>query len=340
MAITKALTPYLGESLSKGLNTIVRKRGWWFIVLVFASMLYLLYSIFRKSSPEPWDPSTSNIPSFYESFTQQEKYVMKQGDDVYDDFYAEIYDDLMFDTGRISYEVSETLHSTGLDDKLEEGAPVKHLDIGCGTGHHVKAFSEAGCKSVGVDKSSSMVKRCKAYYKTDAPKVVQGDTSNTMSFAENSFDLITCYYFTLYQIKDKQQFFNNCFKWLKPGGCLAVHTVNRDKFNPIVNTGDPLVAVNTQKYAKQRITESSVKFTDFQYNANFKLDTDNDRATFEEKMIDDATKHIRVNKHILYMPTQKSIIDDAKSCGFAVKGFIDMVRCQYDNQYIYILQKQ
>ena len=80
-----------------------------------------------------------------------------------------------------------------------------------------------------------------------------------------------------------------------PGGYFILHLVNRDKFDPILNTADPLHIVSAQKYAKKRITNSLVKFKDFQYKANFELDKENNLAEFKEDMIDDKTKNVRQN---------------------------------------------
>jgi predicted transcriptional regulator len=51
------------------------------------------------------------------------------------------------------------------------------------------------------------------------------------------------------------------------------------------------------------------------------------------------TGNVRQNEHKLYMLTQSEILDIAKSVGFIIDSKIDMVDCQYDSQYIYILQK-
>ena len=90
---------------------------------------------------------------------------------------------------------------------------------------------------------------------------------------------------------------------------------------------------------KKRITNSLIKFKDFQYRADFKLDRSNDVATFEEIFKDDNTKHIRQNIHKMHMPTQKYILSLAKQTGFILKGKIDMVPIQYEYQYLYILYK-
>ena len=137
----------------------------------------------------------------------------------------------------------------------------------------------------------------------------------------------------------KKQFFKNCYDWLKPGGYLVLNLANRDKFDPILNSADPLQMVSAQKYAKKRITSSLIKFKDFQYRGDFKLNKDDDIATFEEIFKDDKSKHIRQNIHKIYMPTQKYILSLAKQTGFILKGKIDLVPVQYEYQYIYIMYK-
>jgi hypothetical protein len=39
------------------------------------------------------------------------------------------------------------------------------------------------------------------------------------------------------------------------------------------------------------------------------------------------------------MDTQKNILGLAKSAGFILQGKIDMVKCNYQYQYLYILKK-
>ena len=160
-----------------------------------------------------------------------------------------------------------------------------------------------------------------------------------MLYPADSYTHILCLYFTIYYIKNKRQFFKNCFDWLKPGGYLVLHLVNRDKFDPILNTADPLHLVSAQRYAKKRITNSLIKFKDFQYRGDFKLNKDTNTATFEEIFKDDKSKHIRQNIHKMYMPTQRYILSLAKETGFILKGKIDMVPVQYEYQYLYILYK-
>jgi len=264
-----------------------------------------------------------------EGFIQQRKFEMKQGPDVYDNFYASIYNDLVFDKIKNEYEVGEIINATH---------PTQQsliLDIGSGTGQHVAALNDKGYPTVGLDLSPGMVGQANKNYPT--LKFKQGSALEFMLYPADSFTHVLCIYFTIYYIKNKKQFLTNCYDWLKPGGYLVLHLVNRNKFDPILNSADPLQVVSAQKYAKKRITNSLIKFKDFQYRGDFKLDKD--VATFEEIFKDDKTKHIRQNVHKMYMPTQRYILSIAKELGFILKGKIDLVPVQYEYQYLYVLYK-
>ena len=303
----------------------IRRGPTWFRFII---LLIVVLWISKTFSP-------TNKEGFSEGFiSQKKKFVLKKGDEVYDDFYVSIYDDLTYDQLKNNFEVGEIAKATKVNPKKSV-----ILDIGSGTGKHCDLLSKTfKTKNVyGLDKSIEMVKYSKEQYPEINFKL--GDALTAMTYPENTFSLITCLYFTIYNIEDKATFFQNCYNWLMPGGYLAIHLVNRDMFDPILNVADPLQMVSAQKYAKQRITNSYVKFVDFQYKADFKLDKPSNTAVFEEVMIDDETKKTRKNEHMLYMPTQKKVLTDARNAGFVMKGHIDMVVCQYEYQYIYLLYK-
>jgi hypothetical protein len=134
-------------------------------------------------------------------------------------------------------------------------------------------------------------------------------------------------------------FFQNCSNWLMPGGYLIVHLVDRVKFDPILPPGNPLMFVSPQKYAKKRITQTKVKFSDFAYNAEFDLDEQNNIAIFTEKFKNDKDGKVRKQEHTMYMPDLKEIVDEAQGAGFVVEGIIDLVHCQYEYQYLYLFTK-
>ena len=263
---------------------------------------------------------------------QKKKFVVKSGDDVYDKFYASIYDDLVGSLARERFEIIEIMRTTS------PGKGSLVLDVGSGTGSHVKALNDKGVQAVGIDKSAAMVE--KALTKCPDCKFKRADALSTMTFPPDTFSHILCLYFTIYYIQDKLTFFKNCYTWLKPGGYLVLHLVNRDQFDPVVPAASPFYLVSPQKYAKERITKSSVKFDTFQYKSQLRLDKAKDKATFEETMTDDKTGNVRKNVHDFHMGTQKHILSLAKDVGFILKGKIDMVSVQYEYQYLYIVYKE
>ena len=303
----------------KSLATAYNKCSLWCKILMFISLLLLLVLVFKGFDKKK------------EGFEQRDAFLIKSGSDIYDDFYSDIYDYLVFNNLKDDYEVGYIMNS------LSASSQSKILDIGCGTGHHVSSLGAKGLDVLGIDISPSMIKKAK----TNFPdyKFNVGDALNNHLFESNSFTHILCMYFTIYYFKDKTLFFNNCFKWLMPGGYLIVHLVEREHFDPILPPGNPLIYISPQRYAKQRITSTKVKFTDFSYSADFKLDEDNDKALFVEKFKNDSDGKVRKNEHTLYMPNVQQIVDEAQSCGFILESKADLLQCQYEYQYLYVFVK-
>jgi SAM-dependent methyltransferase len=307
------------QSTIRTLGHSYSKTSIWGKVLIFVSLLLILVLFFR------------GIKSSKEGFEQNDQFLFKTGPEVYDDFYADIYDYLVFNNMKDDYEVGEIVNKTTPTSKS------KILDIGCGTGHHVSYLGAKGLDVLGIDISPSMVKKAKEnfpHYKFDV-----ADATDTNKFDPNSFTHILCMYFTIYYFEDKKQLFDNAFRWLMPGGYLIVHLVDRAHFDPILPPGNPLLYVSPQRYAKERITSTKVKFTDFSYSADFKLDEKTNIATFTEKFKNDSDGKVRKNEQIMYMPDIQDIVDEAQGCGFIVESKIDLLQCQYEYQYLYIFVK-
>lgn len=301
----------------KNISNTLSKSSLWCKILFYMTFILLILIIANKYKPR------------VEGFSQHKKFVIKNNNNLYDDFYCSIYDDLMFDSVKNKYELDEMKYIT----KLNKNSNI--LDVGCGKGHHVQNMKDIGAKSIGIDKSKFMIKQSKKKY----PKChfKHGDVLDGMHFKENEFTHILSLYFTTYYIKDKLQFFKNIYKWLKPGGYLVIHLVNTNMFDPVVNLSNPIHMVSPQKYAKKRITNSIVKFNDFTYKANFNLK--DKKGSFVETFKDDATNNVRKNEHTLYMESQKDILSKAKKVGFIFEGKSDMVQCMYEYQYLYYLTK-
>ena len=124
---------------------------------------------------------------------------------------------------------------------------------------------------------------------------------------------------------------------MKPNGYLVIHLVNKHKFSPIINAGDPLLIISPQKYAEKRITNSVVDFNNFKYKADFELNQSTGK--FQEIFKFKNSNKVRQNEHIFHMENQSDILSMAKDVGFKLKDTIPLSKCGYEHQYLYVLYK-
>ena len=304
----------------KSITNIYNKLSSFGKILIFIAVLLILIVFFKSFS-------TNNNK---EGFEQKDNFLFKTGHEVYDNFYASIYDYLVFNNLKNDYEIGSIINSTSPNETSVI------VDIGSGTGHHVSSMASKGLNIMGIDISPSMVKEAKKNY----PKYnfQLGDALDSSQFKYNSVTHILCLYFTIYYFKDKRQFFDNCMDWLMPGGYLLIHLVDRERFDPILPPGNPLYIVSPQKYAKERITKTKITFNDFVYHSNFNIDKENDVASFDEKFKFNDGK-VRKQQQKLYMEDASTIVTIAQECGFIVQAKIDLVKCAYDYQYVYVFVK-
>ena len=307
------------NSSIKSISNIYNKMSNFGKILIFITLFLILIVLFKSIN-------TTNK----EGYEQNDSFLFKQDSEIYDDFYADVYDYLVFNNLKNNYEIGE------IKNKLQPNSKSVILDVGCGTGHLVDKLNQFGLNVIGIDKSSSMISKAKENY-PDYNFVV-GDVLDVSKFNNNNFTHIICLYFTIYYFEDKMKFFNNCMEWLFPGGTLIIHLVNRDKFDPILPPGNPLYIVSPQKYSKERITKTKITFNDFVYSSNFELEPEKDIATFHEKFKFNTGK-VRKQEHKLYMNSEDDIINMAQDAGFLVQGKVDLVNCAYEYQYLYILVK-
>lgn len=273
-----------------------------------------------------------------EGFVEEKKeFIKKTGGDVFDEFYVDIYDSLVHDEKKNNYEIDRIFNSYK--------NPIV-LDIGSGTGHHVNLINNIeNSQVIGIDNSPEMIKMAKQNYPDLDFRLA--DVLDTMQFPPNSFTHISCLYFTIYYIKNKQQFFENCYRWLKPNGVLVIHLVNMYKFDPIISVANPFVLVSPQSYTDKRITESRVKFDKLDYKADFQIDesinTDTGNLSKPNAIFKEVfkfnNKKSRINEHDLYMSSQKSILSMARDVGFILQSQEEMDGIQYENNYLYTLVK-
>lgn len=292
-------------------------------ILIFISLLLIIVVFFKYVN--------NKNPNKVEGFQQEQEFLFKKGPEIYDDFYADVYDFLVFNELKNDYEVGMIINQNTPNTKTVV------LDVGCGTGHHVaKMAQNNNLEIIGIDISPSMIKKAKANYPNLNFQIA--DVLNRDAFNNNMFTHILCLYFTIYYIEDKNQFFNNAMDWLKPGGYLFVHLVERYKFDPILPPGNPLYIVSPQKYAKDRIMKTKINFNEFIYNSEFKLNETSDVAIFDEKFKFNNGK-VRKQEHILYMNNISDIINMAQDAGFVIQAKIDLMKVAYEYQYVYVFLK-
>lgn len=304
----------------KSISITYNKLSTWGKVLLFVVIFLIVVVLFKP---------LKRIG--VEGFEQNDAFMLKTGTDVYDDFYADMYDFLVFNNIKDDYEVGQIVNKT----KATSESII--LDVGSGTGHHVAKLGHAGFNVKGIDISPAMVNKAKELYPDYSFTV--GNALNKSQFNPGSFTHIMCLYFTIYYFKDKSIFFNNAMDWLMPGGYLIVHIVDREQFDPILPPGNPLLLVSPQRYAKERITNTKVIFNDMEYASNFELDTSTNQAKFVEKFKHKENGKTRKNEHTLYMETEQDVVTKAQNAGFIIQAKIDLVKCQYEYQYLYIFMK-
>jgi len=303
----------------KTLHDAYNNMSNWGKILLFVTILFSIIIYFKQEPREGFDKAV--------------EYKTKNSE-VYDKFYSNIYDLLVFDGNKNDFEISTI---------IKETSPSKHtklLDIGCGTGHHVNTFNKNGIQSIGIDYSKAMIKKSKEQYPDNT--YIYANAMNSSVFKPNSFSHISCLYFTFYYMKDKTQLLNNCYNWLKPDGYLILHLVNRKMFDPILPPSNPLVLLSPQRYSKERITTSKIVFEDFKYESNFNVSPkNNSNVQFIEKFKNPKTnKLFRHQTHKMYMESTPNILKLVRKSGFELQKKIDLIKSGYEYQYLYIFRKR
>jgi SAM-dependent methyltransferase len=290
----------------------------WTLILAIILLLLLIYRSLQ--------PKTNS-----EGFQQKEPFVMKRNEDTMDMFYAELYDSLHDVSRRADSELIHIINTTSPSTNQSV-----FLDVGSGTGYVVNELAEAGYTAYGIDKSKAMVEYAQSMYPDI--EVLNGDILEPMSFEKGTFTHVLCTYFTVYNFRDKKQFFRNCYHWMQPGGYLILHLVDKDNFERII---PHKMAVSSRR---KESTRSKVRinaiFDDFEYIGNYDISSETPDVTFTETMTDLETKHIRQNEITYHMEDIETILEYAKVSGFLYHAKTDMHVMNGDAyQYLYYFER-
>lgn len=299
-----------------------------------ATLFYILFALFVMVALIYFFRTIGKTPTV-EGFTQMQKFILKQDDAAYDPFYAHIYDEIHLPEQRCSKELKLIFEATGLTEGTLDDSIV-FLDVGSGTGETLKTLDAANLRCFGIDKSQAMIE--KATQKCGKQvKIRRGDVSDSMNYDKYTFSHILCLYHTIYEIENKRKFFQNCRYWLKNGGVLVVHLVDKKKFNTVTPAGKLNFIDNPQKYSKERITKTTVDFMDFVYDSKYDI-KEGPVSTIVEKFTDSATNKVRQNERRLFMESEDDILKMATNEGFTLYGKINLEPVIQDEfQSLYLL---
>ena len=290
-----------------------------FIVLIILAALYIGILFYKK-----------HMTIKLEGFEQSEKFILKRNAEKYDDFYVQIYDKLM---------KPHTAVDTNLTQIINMTEPTKSfsvfVNIGSKTGHLTNAIKTEGYIIYGIDESKEMIDYSTNIYPNLPVKC--GNSKDPMTFDHGTISHVLCIDFEIYKFKNKNTFFQNCYFWLKPGGYLILHLVNRDKYDPI-NPGCKNIVDDPQKYTDNRITNSFIDFIDFTYKNEVDF-TIPDQVLMKETFTDTQSGHIRQNEETLYVEPIPIIIEKAKKYGFIPKGIAILNSANDEHQSLYILER-
>jgi SAM-dependent methyltransferase len=295
--------------------------AWW--LLAWTGLVFLAWCLTPRSS----EAFSSSSPSF-EHKTHAE---------LYDAFYADLYDSLTFNELRCDAEVQAVLHSS------PPSGPRSIVDVGCGTGHVVARLTKLlpDATVVGLDRSPDMIAKARDTHPSATFRCV--DVEHTPHWLPpHSCTDVTCLYFTACSLTRPRTFLQDVFRGLTPGGHLILHTVDPDQFDPILPPGNPLLLVSPQRYAKERIRTTHVVFENgMKYDAVLDLPSPSDpqHMLFRETFRHTRPAKVRKQEHRLRIRSPDEWARDCEWAGFVWEQTIDLVACQYEYQYLTVWTK-
>jgi SAM-dependent methyltransferase len=262
----------------------------------------------------------------YQGFSQDSMFSLKLDGEIYDDFYANVYDNIHEPLKYMDEEYSAIMQ------RIQPRKESVILDIGAKTGHFMKLLQNDGYVVHGLEESQAMIDKAQSLY-TDL-SIYRSNALNSQTFDKNVFNCIFVRDFMIYSFYDKPQMLGNCYYWLKPSGYLVVHLVNKNKYNPLVEIAN--YDTNPQEYTDDRITKCFVKNDDITYCQETQFKPDN-RVVVKETFTDTLTYKTRQNEQTLYMQDIKTLEQIIMRAGFSAKAMYSLKKDK--EQFIYIFQK-
>ena len=143
------------------------------------------------------------------------------------------------------------------------------------------ALHEKGIPAMGLDISYAMIQQAKTLY---PHRYIHGDALSMPLFFPDTFTHITCFYYTFYYLKHKDQFFQNVYSWLQPNGKLILQL--HDSFQ----IGPSTMISPSMKYKGRHMKDRYIETI--------------------------TTTKVRRNEHKFYIEDVSFIVELANNCGF------------------------
>ena len=315
----------------------------WVVILLFiiilTSLVYLyrLFFVSVNSSSNTSQGSDNVSDTNQEGFTINKEFTLKTGEESFDNFYASMYEKLFYSNLVNDYEVGIILNKT---------APIKESDvlvIGSKTGNRVNNLSKNGYNGYGLESSKDMILYSMSKYPDN--KYVLGNGMNSLVFDSEKFTLVTLLDFVIYTIPDRRIVFENCYKWLVPGGFVSIHLINiggfydsqvygarERRFSPIVTR------LFDKKPILNPLGNNDAIVGDIIYKSDMSM-SDPNVIKLKETFKNRKTGKRRQNLQNFYTPDQSIILSEAKDCGFNMLAQYDLMPYNRPFQYVYILYK-
>lgn len=272
------------------------------------------------------------------------KYEWLSDNDLYDDFYASVYNKIFQNEKITQAEAAICLQNWKKDTPNMDGMIIADICSGPGIAACYFAKQKVG-SIVAIDRSPAMMRSSKnvtlpATTLTETQRQAidwrLADVMGPGTAAAAEFTHACILYFTIYGFRDIDTLFRNLALWVKPGGDLAIEVVNKHKFVPIPDVANPWVAVSPQKYVKYRITKSSATFDKFDYESEFVME--DPRAEFKETFrFKDGS--VRRHKHVLWMPSINEIVQKAGRAGWTYTKYCDMDFIGFEYGYMLFFKR-
>lgn len=308
------------------------------ILLIFGTLQYIWLIYEDKYAVQESNYKEGFVDTGAITDSEQTSIIWFENEELYDEFYASVYDSLTQLAGRYPQEVTLIIHQWKKTTTVDT---MDVLDCGCGTGIASIFFAKQNVNSVvGLDISKAMIRRANnttlvganlTRAQKESITYQVGNMQIESTFTAGQFSHAVLLFFTVYYSNDPVGLFKNLFFWIRPGGCLAIEVVNKYKFDPLLEAASPFFGLSVQKYSKKRVTKSKVEFDKFSYEAEF--DLQDPTAEFRE-VFRFKDKSIRRQRHTMNMRDIKDIVDLAASTGWKYTGFVDLLTAGFEYAYV------